>query len=184
MPHHLVYSEDYFAGAVDTTDSCGNFLFRSLPVGDYWVNFERESYCPHTDMIMMYHRDSVAYRWKGQICENSKMLCFNNLFPEFNHNELVGWEILSGMQDKMVVIILKDHQDHPQIKKRMEIVEGMIRKKGVRVIEAESEGENLLSRIFSLIQLGDFISFYLAILNNVDPTPVKLIDCLKKKLAK
>lgn len=130
------------------------------------------------------HFDTVAYRWKGQICENSKMLCFNNVFPEFNHNELVGWEILSGMEDKIVVIILKDHQDHPQIKKRMEIVTGIIQNKGVNVIELQSDGENLLSRIFSLIQLGDFVSFYLAILNQLDPTPVKLIDYLKSELAK
>jgi glucose/mannose-6-phosphate isomerase len=130
------------------------------------------------------HFDAVAYRWKGQICENSKMLCFNNVFPEFNHNELVGWEILSGMENKIVVIILKDQKDHPQVKKRMEIVKGIIQKKGVKLIELESEGENLLSRIFSLIQLGDFVSFYLAILNKVDPTPVKLIDYLKSELVK
>lgn len=128
------------------------------------------------------HLDAVGYRWKGQICENSKSLCFNNVFPEFNHNELVGWEILSGMENKIVVVILKDQMDHPQIKKRMEIVKGMIRKKGVKLIEVESHGENLLSRIFSLIQLGDFVSFYLAILNQVDPRPVKPIDYLKSKL--
>lgn len=130
------------------------------------------------------HFDTVAYRWKGQICENSKMLCFNNIFPEFNHNELVGWEILSGMEEKIVVIVLKDLEDHPQIKKRMEIVKGIIQKKGAKLIQLESEGENLLSRIFSLIQLGDFVSYYLAILNQVDPTPVKLIDYLKSELTK
>lgn len=128
------------------------------------------------------HFDVVGYRWKGQICENSKCLCFNNVFPEFNHNELVGWEILSGMENKIVVVILKDQMDHPQIKKRMEIVKGMIQKKGVKLIEVESDGENLLCRIFSLIQLGDFVSFYLAILNQVDPRPVKPIDYLKSRL--
>ncbi len=130
------------------------------------------------------HFDAVGYRWKGQICENSKSLCFNNVFPEFNHNELVGWEIISGLEKKIVVVILRDQGDHPQIKKRVQIVEGMIREKGVGVIQVESQGENLLSRIFSLVQLGDFMSFYLAILNQVDPTPVKPIDYLKSKLAK
>ncbi len=130
------------------------------------------------------HFDAVGYRWKGQICENSKMLCFNNVFPEFNHNELVGWETLFGLQEKIVVVMLKDQQDHGQIKTRMDIVKGMIRKKGVETIEVQSQGENLLSRIFSLIQLGDFVSFYLAILNQVDPTPVKPIDYLKSELAK
>ncbi|MCK4384633.1 MAG: bifunctional phosphoglucose/phosphomannose isomerase [candidate division Zixibacteria bacterium] len=130
------------------------------------------------------HFDAVSTRWKGQICENAKMLAFSNVFPEFNHNELVGWKILSEYRDDLIVVILKDREDHPRIKTRMEIVKGIIEKEGVRVIEAESCGETLLSRIFSLIQLGDFISFYLAILNGEDPTPVKVIDFLKNELAK
>ncbi|MCJ7578195.1 MAG: bifunctional phosphoglucose/phosphomannose isomerase [candidate division Zixibacteria bacterium] len=130
------------------------------------------------------HFDAVSTRWKGQICENAKMLAFNNVFPEFNHNELVGWKILSGYKDHLIVVILKDRDDHPRIKRRMEIVKGIIEKEGVKVIEVESCGETLLSRMFSLVQLGDFTSFYLAILNREDPTPVKVIDFLKNELAK
>ena len=66
----------------------------------------------------------------------------------------------------------------------MEIVKGIIEKLKVEVIEEESSGENLLSRMFSLIQLGDFTSLYLAILNGEDPSPVKVIDFLKSELAK
>lgn len=126
--------------------------------------------------------DAVGYRWKGQLCENSKVLAFNNYFPEFNHNELVGWKVLDHIRDKLVVIMLKDKKDHPRIQRRMKIVEDIIKKEKVMVIEIESQGENLLSRIFSLIQLGDLTSFYLAILNREDPTPVKVIDYLKRKL--
>jgi glucose/mannose-6-phosphate isomerase len=129
------------------------------------------------------HFDAVSTRWKGQICENAKMLAFNHVFPEFNHNELVGWKVLSEYRDDLIVVILKDEDDHPRIKKRMEIVKGIIEKEKVRVIEVESCGETLLSRIFSLIQLGDFASFYLAILNGEDPRPVKVIDFLKDELA-
>jgi glucose/mannose-6-phosphate isomerase len=130
------------------------------------------------------HFDAVSTRWKGQICENAKMLAFNNVFPEFNHNELVGWKILSGYRDDLIVVILEDGDDHPRIKRRMEIVKGIIEKEGVKVIDVESSGETLLSRMFSLIQLGDFASFYLAILNKEDPFPVKVIDFLKDELAK
>jgi glucose/mannose-6-phosphate isomerase len=127
--------------------------------------------------------DAVGYRWKGQLCENSKILAFNNYFPEFNHNELVGWKVLEHIRDRVVVIILQDKEDHPRIQRRMQIVKEIIEKEKVKVIEIKSEGENLLCRIFSLIQLGDFTSFYLAILNQVDPTPVEVIDLLKNKLA-
>jgi len=128
--------------------------------------------------------DAVAYRWKGQLCENSKILAFFNVFPEFNHNELVGWNILSGLEDKFLVIFLKDKGDFSRIKKRMEIVKRILQNRNVEVVEVESGGPNLLARIFSLIQLGDFISLYLAILNEVDPTPVEVIDYLKKELGK
>ena len=130
------------------------------------------------------HFDAVSTRWKGQFCENAKMLAFNNVFPEFNHNELVGWKVLSDYRNDLRVVILKDKEDHPRIKRRMEIVKEIIEEKGVEVIENQSSGERLLSRMFSLIQMGDFTSFYLAILNEEDPTPVKVIDYLKSELAK
>jgi len=128
--------------------------------------------------------DAVSTRWKGQFCENAKMLAFNNVFPEFNHNELVGWKVLSDYRDDLIVVMLKDREDHPRIKTRMEIVKGIIEEQEVEVIDVKSSGENLLARMFSLIQLGDFTSFYLAVLNNEDPTPVKVIDFLKDELAK
>ncbi|UCB52033.1 MAG: bifunctional phosphoglucose/phosphomannose isomerase [Candidatus Zixiibacteriota bacterium] len=128
--------------------------------------------------------DAVSTRWKGQFCENAKMLAFNNVFPEFNHNELVGWKVLSDYRDHLIVVMLKDREDHPRIKRRMEIVKGIIEGQKVEVVEKKSSGENLLSRMFSLIQLGDFASFYLAVLNKEDPSPVKVIDYLKEELAK
>jgi glucose/mannose-6-phosphate isomerase len=128
--------------------------------------------------------DAVSTRWKGQFCENAKMLAFNNVFPEFNHNELVGWKVLSDYRDDLTVVILRDREDHLRIQRRMEIVRQIIQDQKVEVIEAESSGDSLLSRMFSLIQLGDFTSFYLAVLNKEDPTPVKVIDYLKEELAK
>jgi glucose/mannose-6-phosphate isomerase len=130
------------------------------------------------------HFDAVSTRWKGQLCENAKMLAFNNVFPEFNHNELVGWKVLSDYRNDLVVVILKDKEDHPSIKRRMKIVKGIIEKQKVEVMEVDSCGDGLLSRMFSLIQLGDFVSFYLAVLNQEDPTPVKVIDYLKEELAR
>jgi len=130
------------------------------------------------------HFDAVAARFKGQLCENSKMLSFFNFFPEFNHNELVGWNKLYDLQPHLAVVILRDEDDHHRIRRRMELVKGIVEDLQVPVYELESKGSCLLERIFSLIQLGDFISFYLAILNEVDPTPVRVIDYLKSELAK
>ncbi len=128
--------------------------------------------------------DAVAVRWKGQICENAKTLAFANHFAEFNHNELVGWSDLTRKYaDRLAVLILRDKDDHPQIKKRMDIIKPLIEDTGTEVIEVESKGVNELERMFSLIQIGDFVSYYLAILNNQDPTPVVTIEMLKAALA-
>ncbi len=128
--------------------------------------------------------DAVALRWKGQICENSKNLAFANHYAEFNHNELVGWsETVEKHKDHLIVIQLRDRDDHPQIVKRMDIVKGLIEQRGVPVIDVESKGDSPLTRMFSLIQLGDFLSYYLAVLNDVDPTPVKVIETLKNMLS-
>lgn len=128
--------------------------------------------------------DAVGTRWKGQICENAKCLAFNNQFAEFNHNELVGWNVIEPYRENLIVIYLRDNDDHDRIKRRMEIVRQIIEKTEVEVVDIFSHGDFTLGRLFSLIQLGDFMSFYLAVLNNVDPTPVKVIDFLKTELEK
>ncbi|MFH2037304.1 MAG: bifunctional phosphoglucose/phosphomannose isomerase [Candidatus Zixiibacteriota bacterium] len=126
--------------------------------------------------------DAIGTRWKGQICENAKCLAFNNQFPEFNHNELVGWNIIDSYRDNLIVIYLRDSDDHPKVSQRMAVVRELIEKMDVEIVNIQSQGDFPLGRMFSLIQLGDFASFYLAILNGVNPTPVKAIDYLKNKL--
>jgi glucose/mannose-6-phosphate isomerase len=128
--------------------------------------------------------DAVALRWKGQISENGKNLAFANQFPEMNHNELVGWsKTVEAYRDNLIVIFLRDVDDHPKVRRRMNIVKDVIEKLKVQVVDLHSMGETKLERMFSLVQMGDFISYYLAVLNEVDPTPVDVIESLKKQLA-
>lgn len=126
---------------------------------------------------------AVGVRWKGQICENAKMLAYSNVFPELNHNELVGWNQHKELLKKTTVIMLHDKTDHPRTAFRMSVTKSIVKKYASDVIDIESEGKSLLARLFSLILLGDWVSYYLAILNGVDPTPVKAIDFLKESLS-
>ena len=124
----------------------------------------------------------VVTRWRGQLAENSKALSSSHLLPEMNHNEIVGWQHPQELLKRFVVAILRDKGDHPQVKKRIEISKEILQKSAFGVEEIWSQGESLLARTFSLIYIGDYTSFYLAILNGEDPTPVKRIDYLKKRL--
>ncbi len=126
---------------------------------------------------------AVGVRWKGQICENAKMLAYSNVFPELNHNELVGWNQYKDLLKKTTVIMLHDKSDHPRTAFRMRVTKSIIKKYASDVIDVESEGKSLLTRLFSLILLGDWVSYYLSILNGVDATPVKAIDFLKESLS-
>lgn len=128
--------------------------------------------------------ETVAVRWKGQINENAKSPAYWNQFPELNHNEIVGFECPPDLLKKMEIIILKDQDDHPRVHDRIDITKGVISKVVSGITEVQSRGEGQLARIFSLTYVGDYVSFYLAILKGVDPTPVKMIDYLKDELAK
>ena len=126
--------------------------------------------------------EAAALRWRGQIAENSKSLSCGHVLPEMNHNEIVGWEFPKDVLKDIKVVFLRDKNDHPMTRSRMDISMDIIKKSGSEIFEIKRDNGGLLARIFSLIYTGDFVSFYLAILNNTDPTPVKQIDYLKRKL--
>lgn len=120
----------------------------------------------------------VAYRWRCQIQENAKQLAFNHQIPEMNHNEIVGWTLPNN---QMSVILIRDNNEKEQIKNRFEATKN-VAWDNVKIVECTAEGKTPLARIMSMIILGDLISLELAKLNNVDPTPVEVIENLKKEL--
>lgn len=124
---------------------------------------------------------AVAYRWKTQFNENSKIHAFANSFPELNHNELVGY---TNPNSNYYVIILEDEEDHNRIRARMKLTRQLISKKNVPSTQIVIKGDSLLTRLFSAIHIGDLTSVYLATFNNTDPEPVQLIEDLKKQLEK
>ena len=122
----------------------------------------------------------IAYRLKCQLNENSKQPAFCHSFPEMNHNELAGYKL---MDRKFIAVIIKDDNDHERIKKRMEICSELM-EKTVDTIEVFTKGEHLLTRLFYGIYLGDWISYYAAMHNRIDPTPVEIIEEMKRRLSK
>ena len=127
--------------------------------------------------------EAVGLRWRGQWSENAKTLAFGNTFPELNHNEIVGWEHSPHLMDRLGVVVLVDREDDPRIRRRMEVTRELLASRCAFWETVESRGESRLARMLSLIQLGDWVSLYLAGLNGEDPTPVVPIDRLKEALA-
>jgi glucose/mannose-6-phosphate isomerase len=128
--------------------------------------------------------DCAATRWRNQFCENSKTLASSHFLPEMNHNEIMGFNHPKRLLKDTVVIFLRDKDEFRRVSDRIEITRSIIKNRVHRVFEVDSKGSGLVSRICSLIYIGDFVSFYLAILNGEDPTPVDEITYLKKELAR
>lgn len=129
--------------------------------------------------------DSVAWRIKNQFGENSKLMAFYNVIPNLHHDEAVGWEMPEELLKKFYLIMLRDDKlDSDKIKKRKDITVELLKERMGKVTEVYAEGDCRLSRMFSLVYLGDFITLYTPIYRGVDPTPVNIINLFKQKMAK
>lgn len=122
----------------------------------------------------------LAKNWKIKINENAKTPAFWNFFPELNHNEMVGFTL---PQSNFYALILMEKDDHHRNKKRMEITSELYKEKGVESRIIHIEGDSFLEKILNTLVLGDWVSYYLALEYGQDPTPVEIVEDLKKQLA-
>lgn len=123
----------------------------------------------------------VAYKWKISWNENAKNVAFWNEYSEFNHNEFMGWAS-HPVEKPFAVFDVISNLEHPQILKRFEISDRLLSGKRPKATTINLSGETAIQQLLWGSILADFVSIYVAILNNVDPTPVSLIEKLKKEL--
>ena len=125
--------------------------------------------------------ESVAVRLRQQINENSKALCWHHVIPEMNHNELVGWR---DENSDLAVIYLRNSDDYERNSIRIDINKKIISKYTDTIIDVFSKGNNLIEKALYLVNLGDWISWYLCELREMDSIEVDVIDYLKGELSK
>ena len=128
--------------------------------------------------------ETVAVRLKGQICENSKILAYHSIYPEMNHNEIVGWENNEEFFSNYYVLWLMDEEMNSRNKSRKNIISEILSDLNVSQQEIKVDGNSFKERFLLLIHYGDWLSYWCAILHNTDPSPVKNIQTLKDKLSK
>lgn len=125
----------------------------------------------------------VARRWKTQFNENSKAWAFFEQLPEVHHNAVTGYAFPAEVAQRVFVILLHSTHLHPRVMLRYHITQEMLDQAGIAHHAVEAKGSSPLSQMMSTILLGDYVSFYLALLNEVDPSPVPVIDAVKERLA-
>lgn len=125
----------------------------------------------------------AAYKWKISFNENAKTIAWWNEVPEWNHNETSGW--LEQPIEKLYSIIdLQSNLEHPQVQKRFDILARLLSGKRPAPHVVKAEGDDVLEQMLWTIMFGDFTSLYLALLNNVDPSPVDVQEKIKVELSK
>ena len=125
--------------------------------------------------------EGVAIRLRQQINENSKMLCWHHVVPEMNHNELLGWRT---NVDNLSVLYLRNKSDFYRNSTRIEINQSVIKNYTENISEIWSNGDSDLQNTLYHINLGDWISWFLSELNNVDAIEIDVINFLKEELSK
>jgi glucose/mannose-6-phosphate isomerase len=126
----------------------------------------------------------AAMRWKQSINENAKAPAFWNVLPELNHNEICAWGQHGDVTRQVLTLIALRHgNEHQRLETRMQITTELIREAFVQVLEVQAAGSGRLAQLLDLAYLGDWMSAYLALDNDVDPGPIDAIAQLKAALA-
>lgn len=127
----------------------------------------------------------AAWRWKGQFNENPKIASFANRVPELTHNEICGWAQHGDVTRQVFTLVLLRHDhEHPQVVRRMEIVEELSTEIVADVVQVHAKGDGPLAQLFDLILLGDLVTLRTAADAGVDPGPVPVLDDIKLRLAR
>ncbi|MCM8775961.1 MAG: bifunctional phosphoglucose/phosphomannose isomerase [Candidatus Omnitrophica bacterium] len=124
--------------------------------------------------------EPAAIRWRTQFAENAKALVSHRFMPEMFHNEIEGWQFPKKWLGKSVVLFFKDLNESLSLKRKRKFARDHIRRQGGQVIEIPTRGQTPLARLFSLIILGDWVSYELARLEHVDPIAIPILDAIKK----
>jgi glucose/mannose-6-phosphate isomerase len=130
--------------------------------------------------------EAVNTRWRGQIQENAKTMAFGNIVPEMNHNEINGWMLPSGAaspKNLFSVVLLRHDFEHLRVKKRFDAMKPILKNRARQTLEIQAEGTSFLAQMMHLLYFGDWMSYWLALLNGQDPTTIDDITALKKALS-
>lgn len=125
----------------------------------------------------------AAYKWKISFNENAKHIAWVGQFPEFNHNEFIGWS-KQPVDKPYAIIDLRSSLENERVQKRFVVTERLLSGLRPAPIVVAPEGTTLLEQLAWTIALGDFTSIYLALLNGLNPTPVELVERFKAEMAK
>lgn len=170
------------ASLTDQLDRAARLLREEMPDIRLRASRIAELLLGKTTVIYAVDRlEAVAVRFRQQLNENAKVLCWHHVVPEMNHNELVGWR---DRRDDLAVLVFRNHDDLARNQVRLELSKEVVSHYTGSYIETYAKGESHIEQALYHVHLGDWISWYLAGLRGVDAVEVRVIDFLKGELGK
>ena len=130
------------------------------------------------------HLTAVAQRWKGQFNENSKSWAAYDTLPEAGHNTVAGFAHPYIAPEDVFVVVLDSERYHPRVRAQIQPMLDLLAQANIAELTITARGESALAQTLGLVLLGDYVSYYLALLNDEDPTPVRAIETLKRRMGR
>jgi glucose/mannose-6-phosphate isomerase len=129
---------------------------------------------------------AVGYNWKIKCNETAKIPAFSNVFPELNHNEMTGFDVIDStkkLSEHFHFIFIADADDSPNIMRRMEVLAELYDKRGLRVEILQLTGQSVFEKVFNSLLLADWTALSLSALYTTEPEKVPLVEEFKKLIA-
>jgi glucose/mannose-6-phosphate isomerase len=126
----------------------------------------------------------IALRWRHQFNENSKLIARTDIAPDCNHNDIVGWSANPEVSKLFTCILFRDKDEESlDMTVRLNFMRDLFHNVAGSIVEVTPKGKSQMAKMMYLMCLGDFTSCYLAIKRGIDPSPVDIIQELKKRIA-
>ncbi len=130
---------------------------------------------------------AIAYNWKIKFNETGKIPAFCNVFPELNHNEMTGYDVLDSTKElsrNLFFLFVNDAEDDPRIQKRMSLTKKLFQNRGLSCESLEIQGNSRFYRIFSSLVIADWVAYYTAEFYGADREQVPMVEEFKKLMTK
>lgn len=124
------------------------------------------------------------HTFRNQMCENCKNFADYLTLPDLNHFLLEGLPHPESNQDNLAFLFIDSDQYSPEVQKRSELTKQTVEKNGIKTLNYKAESASKIGQSLELLQLGSWITFYLAILNNENPSLIPWVDWFKDQLKK
>jgi glucose/mannose-6-phosphate isomerase len=124
----------------------------------------------------------VARRWKGQISEVSKAWAQFEFLPEADHNTLAGTQFPTDLLAKTTVLLLRAPCDHPRNRLRTDFTQKILMLQGMGTDFYDAPGSTNLANQWTALHFGDYMAYFMAMLYETDPTPISVMEQLKKDM--